>query len=148
MSNAEYSPPRFTWILRLVLFVCGAGIVTLLAMAATLEPDARGYGTHQQLGLPPCTIVELFGVRCPSCGMTTAWSHTLRLQLVQAVKSSVSGMLLAMLSLFSGPWLMVSAGRGRWTWVSPNDWVIVSVTLFVIGAIVVEWCLRLNFMPL
>jgi len=39
-----------------------------------LEPDPRGYGTHEQLGLPPCRAMSIVHVPCPVCGVTTAIS--------------------------------------------------------------------------
>ncbi len=50
-------------------------MVVVLGVARWLEPDAKGYGTHQQLGLPPCSSILLFGSKCPACGMTPpgAW---------------------------------------------------------------------------
>lgn len=52
----------------------------LLFLATTgvglwLTPDPRGIGTHRQLGFPPCTTQVVFGIPCPFCGMTTAFSH-------------------------------------------------------------------------
>lgn len=54
--------------------VLGAALVPLVMMAVALglEPDARGYGTHEQLGLPACATRAWFGVPCPACGCTTA----------------------------------------------------------------------------
>ena len=37
-----------------------------------LEPDPRGFGTHEQLGFRACLPVELWNVPCPGCGVTTA----------------------------------------------------------------------------
>jgi len=38
----------------LLAFAC-----SVLAMAAWLKPAAIGYGTHMQLGLPPCNFLRL-----------------------------------------------------------------------------------------
>src|SRR5947209_2100708 len=75
-SIAVNYPPRPAGVLRLplvqrlALVTAGTVLIGLLATAACLTPSPRGMGTHQQLGLPPCTVVQWFGVRCPSCGMT------------------------------------------------------------------------------
>lgn len=51
------------------------GALVILVVGAVLVPDGRGVGTHEQLGLPPCTTYRLFGIPCPFCGMTTAFAH-------------------------------------------------------------------------
>ena len=58
---------RIGWI-ALTLLCVGA-----LWLATRLEPSPTGWGTHMQLGLPPCGFLVLTGRPCPSCGMTTAF---------------------------------------------------------------------------
>ncbi len=58
--------------------VAAALIVTsapVLGIAAWLEPDPAGVGTHKQLGLGGCTVLTLTGWPCPMCGMTTCFTH-------------------------------------------------------------------------
>src|SRR5207302_1856701 len=69
---------RLRWFQRAGLFMAAAALVTLLATARMLSPDDRGHGTHEQLGLPPCTFYLTFGRPCPACGMTTSWAWLLR----------------------------------------------------------------------
>ena len=68
----------------------------VLATAAVLHPDPRGYGTHEQAGFPPCTFRRLTGIPCPGCGMTTAFAWTVRLQLGRALSANVFGTLLCL----------------------------------------------------
>ncbi len=75
--------------------VAGAGVL-LLGLAAWLTPDPSGMGTHRQLGLPPCNMVILTGYPCPSCGMTTAFAHTVRARFLSAVRAQPAGFLLAL----------------------------------------------------
>lgn len=49
-----------------------------------LSPSVHGHGTHQQLGLPPCPSILLFGRPCPGCGLTTSFTATLHGQLATA----------------------------------------------------------------
>ncbi len=56
-------------------FVFLAWAVTT-GLAAWMEPNSAGYGTHRQLGLPPCGAVALAGRPCPGCGLTTSWTAT------------------------------------------------------------------------
>ena len=60
---------RLGWAALLVL---GAGV---LALSRWLTPSAAGFGTHTQLGLPPCGFLQVFGIPCPACGLTTAFAH-------------------------------------------------------------------------
>jgi len=124
-----------------------AGIVMLglLITAARLTPDPRGLGTHRQLGLPPCTIVDWFRVRCPSCGMTTAFSHMVRGQVAGALRANSGGALLALVAMAAGPWFVVSAAYGRWLIGPPPEMVLIGVGLTVVVVTIVDWTLRLAF---
>jgi len=79
---------------RLMFAVAGILGLTLLVTARNLEPDPRGFGTHEQLGLTPCTFHELTGHVCPLCGGTTAWTQLLRGELIKATNANLGGMLL------------------------------------------------------
>jgi len=52
-----------------------AGFGGVLLLSFFLHPDARGYGTHEQLYLPPCYVKFFFHIPCPACGLTTAFAH-------------------------------------------------------------------------
>jgi len=137
--------PRIGRLGRLVVGLTGCVLLGLLATAARLTPDPQGIGTHRQLGLPACTIVAWYGVRCPSCGMTTAWAHVVRGQAVAALRASVGGSLLALTALAAGPWLVGSATCGRWLVTAPHEGLIVAVGLTIVVVTLVDWTLRLSF---
>lgn len=88
-----------SWPLRVLALCSGVVVLALLITARVLEPSPTGFGTHQQLGLPPCTSVALFGLTCPSCGMTTSWALITRGRIVEAVSKNVGGMLLAIIAM-------------------------------------------------
>ena len=48
-----------------------AGVVVL---GVWVDPDQRGFGTHEQLGLAPCRTMDVIGIPCPGCGVTTSVS--------------------------------------------------------------------------
>lgn len=73
-----------------------------LAVACLIHPAACGYGTHTQLGLPPCTFQRLTHLPCPSCGLTTSFAHAIRLHFREAFLASPFGLL-----AFVGTLLMI-----------------------------------------
>lgn len=87
-------------------------LTALLVTAAILTPNPAGSGTHQQLGLPPCTMKFLFGIPCPACGMTTSWALVLKGRPLQALYANAGGVLLALISIVSVITLVRYAYRG------------------------------------
>lgn len=87
------------------------GVLVMAAVGLYLTPDPAGHGTHQQLGLPPCTIYYLTGRPCPSCGLTTSVSAILHGQFGLAWRANPTGFLIvaaagavALNSLFALLW--------------------------------------------
>jgi hypothetical protein len=126
-----------------MLIVGGLIPVGLLLTAAWLRPNAAGLGTHQQLGLPPCTMRVVAGIRCPSCGMTTSWSHMMRGQVLQSFAANSGGALLALAAAVGGPWAMVSGVRGRWWGGMPNEWMFAGISVAIMVVTLIDWGVRL-----
>lgn len=123
----------------------GLVLVGLLGTAAMLPPAERGYGTHRQLGLPPCSFMTLTGSRCPSCGMTTAWAHMMRGRVIQAAASNVGGLALGVVAAGVGPWALASGLRGRWMIGRPRESWAVALTAGVVTVTLIDWALRLYY---
>ena len=108
------------WFRRLTvhergLFVlAAAGALGLLLLGLCLTPDPRGLGTHEQLGLPPCATQWLFGIPCPFCGMTTAFSLVSRGRLVDGFVTQPAGAMLAVACAGAGLASMAGAVSGYW----------------------------------
>ena len=128
---------------RIALVALALVLLALLVTAGTLSPDERGHGTHQQLGLPPCTFSVIFQRPCPACGMTTSWAWLLRGEIGRALAANAGGTLLAGLSLIGVPWLLVSALRGRWLGGSPNEWAMAGVAGMVSLVAAGQWVWRM-----
>lgn len=129
--------------MRAFTALLAAGLLALLAIARTLSPAVTGLGTHQQLGLPPCSMRVLFGMRCPACGMTTAWSHWTRGQWWMAAQANVGGCCLALLAVA----VAVAAAQATWTGRLPSrraltafGWAIVGTGLVTVA----DWLVRLS----
>jgi hypothetical protein len=115
----------------------------LLVTAAILTPNPAGSGTHQQLGLPPCTMKFLFGIPCPACGMTTSWALVLKGHPLQAMNANAGGVLLAIISLVSAITLLRYAYRGT---SSASPWFTQFLVWSLSGALAVataQWLFRL-----
>jgi hypothetical protein len=134
---------EITGQLRLLLAAIGLGLILLLTVAAMLKPSPYQLGTHQQLGLPPCSFLVLFGIPCPTCGMTTAWTDLMHGKLIRASQANIGGVLLAMLAMAAAPWLIISAARGRWLVWMPNGNVVGCVSAAIMAITLVQWGFRL-----
>ncbi len=75
------------------LVAASLAVIGGFVMAYRLEPDPRGFGTHQRLGLPPCTIRAVFGIPCPSCGMTTSFANITKGRWREAARANVAGLI-------------------------------------------------------
>ncbi len=117
--------------------------MTALFLAANLRPDPRGLGTHEQLGLPPCTLNAVIGWRCPACGMTTSWALATHGRLAEALRVHASGTLLAAASAVASVGAMIVAARGRWFAWHASDTAMTVVGLVAIALVIAEWMLRL-----
>ncbi len=130
-----------------MLGTIGLGLWGLLIVAAILRPDPSGLGTHRQLGLPACSFSELFGIRCPTCGMTTAWSNVMHGRPVAALRGSVCGAFLAVVAAVVGSWSLATAIRGRWSFGALQDTTAGYLALTVVALVLVEWGLRVYVIP-
>jgi len=104
-----YAWPRALRAERVLWGVALVACLTVLALARGLDPDPRGVGTHEQLGLPPCGIVEQFDVPCPSCGFTTTFALAADGHLVQAVTNQPFGFLVFLAAVAAVPATALSA---------------------------------------
>ena len=113
------------------------------ASARMLEPDPRGFGTHQRLGLPPCTFRSLFGIPCFSCGMTTSFAHFTRGHVAQAVEANAGGAMLALVCAAQIPWCWWSACRGRLVGISHPTKSLSVLVVAVAGVSALNWMYHL-----
>jgi hypothetical protein len=84
---------------------------SVLLVARWLRPDPRGFGTHTQLGLPPCGFFALTGVPCPACGLTTSFAHLMHGELALALHANPLGVVFFALTLASLPVAMWAGVR-------------------------------------
>ena len=128
--------------------LCAAlAIGPLLAwLALATEPDPRGFGTHEQLGLAPCGLRAWTGWPCPACGVTTAVVLATRGRLLHSLRTQPFGLLLALLLalLFVAALASIRSGRDLRPLVYARPaW---QRALFV-GAIALAWIYKLLQAP-
>ncbi|MDP7273853.1 MAG: DUF2752 domain-containing protein [Planctomycetaceae bacterium] len=128
---------------RLLLVAWGVFLLGGFALAVSLTPDSNGFGTHRQLGFPPCSFQTMFEIPCPSCGMTTAFAHFVRGEWISAANANIGGLLLAMVCAGQLPWSFASAWRGElWGVRNPDTWLmwLIAALTVVTGA---NWLVEL-----
>ncbi len=101
--------PVLSDTVRGVLVGLALGLTVVFGIALWLDPykgdvPERRMGTHQQLGLPPCTFVVLTGYPCPSCGMTTSFALLIRGDVLNSLRANWVGTMLAGVCLLFIPW--------------------------------------------
>jgi len=134
---------KLSWQIRTFSLVAGLVVLALLITARLLEPSGSGIGTHRQLGLPPCTSIVLFAMRCPACGMTTSWAFATRGQIVAAAETNLGGLMLALIAMAYVPASCYFCIKGTAT---PGQWFSLSLALALVVAMLVatiQWCMRL-----
>ena len=51
---------------------------------------------------------------------------------------------MGLIALVISPWLITSAAVGRMTIQVPSDWVLITITMLVVGVTLADWLYRLN----
>lgn len=120
-----------------------------LVLAAWLEPAAAGLGTHEQLGLPACGWVAAAGIPCPSCGMTTAFAHAARGDLLGSFLVQPAGAILALAAAMVAVVAAFTAATGAKSWevlwssLSPRVWTVLIVVVILAWVYKIA-CVRLD----
>jgi hypothetical protein len=120
------------------------GLVTVFVIAVRLDPyrgdgAARRMETHRQLGLPPCSFLEVTGVPCPSCGMTTSFALLMHADVLGSLRANCVGTLLALFCLCLIPWAVLSVARGRALLVRDLERATVVVIMALLILMTLRW---------
>ncbi len=94
--------PRAPWLDRAVAALVFAAAAICVALLVSIEPDAKGYDTHTQLGLSPCNWPRVYGYPCPTCGATTAATLLVHGRLISAFVTQPFGAALALAGIALG----------------------------------------------
>ncbi|MBT8454334.1 MAG: DUF2752 domain-containing protein [Deltaproteobacteria bacterium] len=112
MTATRNDAPQVRLSQRLPWLAVVVASVAVLGVAAGIDPDLRGYGSHTQLGLPPCGFLLLTGAPCPGCGLTTAFAHGIRGQWAMAASANPLGLALFIIVCACIPLGVTAALRG------------------------------------
>ncbi|MFO0951790.1 MAG: DUF2752 domain-containing protein [Isosphaeraceae bacterium] len=119
------------------------GLCLVFAVALWLDPDPNGFGTHTQLGLPPCHFMWVTGTKCPSCGMTTAFAWFVRGRLDRSWQANPAGVFIASGCLVLIPWLLAGAARGRPLGTRTLEAPLVGLVVAAVALSLLTWLIRL-----
>lgn len=129
---------RILWVGLLI------GVLAAFAVSLAMTPAPEGFGTHQQLGLPPCSVRVWWGVPCPACGMTTSWSLFVRGWWGRSIVVNAGGWMLAGLATVVG---CVAAGV-VWSGRGPSRrmvWCGVVWAWGALGVAILQWAWRVEW---
>jgi hypothetical protein len=125
-----------------MLIAAGISLSAVFAVACWLTPDPRGFGTHQQLGLPECNFRSVTGVNCPHCGMTTSFCFLVRGNLKGAWQANPCGILLAAILTVLTPWCFYVGATGHWALTDdPMTWAVRTAIVYIVIAAMI-WIIR------
>jgi hypothetical protein len=136
---------------RLVMIGLFAIVVALPIASRWLMPNADGFGTHMQMGLPACYSRQHTGINCPTCGMTTASAWLSRGEIKRAWSVQPAMIFLWLLAILVAIWSSLSLVKGRLVgfcnWDRPLAlwaWGMLSVALMTWGIRIYQWQMWVN----
>jgi Protein of unknown function (DUF2752) len=138
------------WV-RGTLVGIALGLILVFTTAAFLNPytedgQARLMGTHQLMGLPPCTFYQLSGLPCPSCGMTTSFALLVRGDIMNSLRANAVGTMLAVLCLAIVPWSLASALLKRPLFIVSIERAMLKIVIGFLGLMLLRWFIVLGIL--
>lgn len=101
--------PRLNLPHRAAAVIVAGGCLAVLLVAAWLQPNPIGIGTHEALHYKPCEFLARTGLPCPSCGMTTSFAWFVRGNVLASLWVQPMGFVLALLTA-AGFWAALYIG--------------------------------------
>jgi hypothetical protein len=119
------------------------GCAAVLGLATWLTPDPTGVGTHEKLGLPPCTMYVVTGLPCPFCGMTTSFSHMAHGQVLEGFATQPMGGVLFLMTVAGVFFFGVRTWNGAGMPDRLLDRIPKRVALWIGGAFLLAWIYKI-----
>ncbi len=126
-----------------VLAAALLGPLLLVAFGLWLAPDARGYGTHEKLGLPPCVMMKWLHVPCPGCGVTTSVALAAHGRILDSARTQPFGLLVALAIPAVAIWALASHVRGRDLYRDLTSIRLGAWTWWLAGAMALAWAYKI-----
>jgi hypothetical protein len=141
-SVDEARPIR--WWARSILIALTVPWIAVIITGICLYPyDENGeplrMGTHQQLGLPPCSFKEMVGVPCPSCGMTSSFSLLLHGDVLNSLKANFAGTALVTFGCLFVPWAFASVFLRRFVFIRSLEIVVFRLAVVFLVLLFGRW---------
>jgi hypothetical protein len=127
----------------LVLLGAFSGIVLLAVFAFLVEPDQRGFGTHEKLGLPSCKMMEWFHVPCPGCGVTTSVALAARGRVWDSIRNQPFGLIVALSIPLAVAWAVRGHFRGRDLYRDLNAVRLGPWAIWLGAALAISWAYKI-----
>jgi hypothetical protein len=143
-------PPLNVWV-RGALTGIALGLLVVFFIAWRLNPyqvdgSAKSHGTHQGLGLPPCTFLAQTGKPCPACGMTTSFSLLVRGDVLNSLRANWVGTLLCATGMLFVPWAAIVVVRGRSLFVRSLEMALIIFVCSLLVLMLLRWGIVLGLM--
>jgi hypothetical protein len=141
LASSPSPAGRGTWKARAIGLAVFLPCAAVLAIAAWLHPDYRGYDTHTALGLPACSFVQRTGMPCPTCGMTTAFACMAHGDVPGALRAQAFGAVLFLATAAAAVLGATQAVRGR-PWprqFRPRTWWL----WLAVGGTIAGWAIKM-----
>ena len=135
--------PRIGWGGRLIAAAMALGSLAVLVLASQLNPNPAGVETHRQLGLPPCGLLQVSGVPCMTCGMTTSFAHLTHGQIWQSIVVQPGGTVLAFVAaiiVWAGGYVALT-GRPSTRLLNMIPWT--RLLFGLLGVVLIAWVYKI-----
>jgi hypothetical protein len=127
-----------------VLFAGSLSSVLAIALLGLLvDPDPRGFGTHEKLGLAPCRAIQWWNIPCPGCGVTTSVTQIAHGDFLAGFVTQPFGWVVVGTAVTAAVWAIVGVVRGRDLYRDLQSRDLRLAGLFAACAMVVSWIYKI-----